>query len=253
MARYTIDGHDGAHHWTGDGSFPSSPGDLDGDGRRDVVVRTIVHGGSAVGLDLHAYSSEGNTLWDATHRSAYEIPHCGESVCSFSTYSWLDSAGDVGGDGVDDTLVNHEFDYQAGVSAIRQFIDGASGRLVAGGGTDHHPLAAAIDGQGSDLVVFRPNGAGATVSAVTGDTGEPLWRARIQAVEDAFAEGVLRVEGHDLDGDGCAEVILSKAAEKRAHVIVLDGATGALKWWAGLAGQSLDLRSSSRVFAQTCA
>ncbi len=205
------------------GGISISLGDIDGDGRDDIITGTGKGGGPRVRV------LDGATLGEDVLKDffAYEDSFRG---------GVLVSSGDTNGDGrddivtgtgigggprvqvfsgVDDRVLRNEFAYE---DSFR------GGVLVATGDTND-------DGR-DDIICGTGPGGGPVVRVLSGDDGREL--SSLFADDSSFRGGV-RVDARDVDGDGDDDVIARVRIGNDDALRFFDGATGSF------------LRSISRV------
>lgn len=257
-------GTDGSRLWTTKPdyyeAFPGTVGDMNGDGRADVLVATA-------GYKLRLLNgATGATLWTRSEGQVLDLGDIGRdhrediAVLSYSNsgsglqmtisavdgagstrwshtvrsnhsgaqvYAWY--AGDFQADGVQDLMVVDDFRNQSGDSRHHYFLDGRTGRVLR----DHlakgeYGAGGAIDGHGDDILVGTITKSDrALVTARRGEDGRKLWVWNGPAGSDP-PEGF----AYDLTGDRRADVILFAGGFEKGSLTmtILDGRTGKLRW-----------------------
>lgn len=210
------------------GRFVAGAGDIDGDGRQDLLVGAD----RAEGLEGQAFAGAVHLLlardlpdWGGVHIGAATAVWHGEGEGDLAGHA-ASSAGDLDGDGQADLMVSayhadHEGVEQGRVYLLRGdsstgVLDQQADWLVGGPGDDHrlgHSLALAgdVDGDGLSDVVFgaccgSPPGPGRVwllPGAELGSPGEvelaaPLWLGEVDNDQAGFKVGSVG----DVDGDG---------------------------------------------------
>jgi hypothetical protein len=173
-------------------------GDSNGDGTVDLVATSQVRQVATA----TAYSGRtGARLW---HRS-------------FQTWSDVQPAHDVDGDGVRDFYVN----VGSGSAEHHYIINGRNGSLRDGARLDQ-PLLAAVDGHGADFVRVDSSGDMGTATIVDGATRKPVWTYRAKGLT-AYDIAAAR-----LNADSHADVLVRQYPPARE--VMIDGATGKVRW-----------------------
>lgn len=209
-------------------------GDLDGDGRADVLLGAYQHDNNTG----RCYAFSGRTG---------EVLHVWTGTQEESLFGWdLSNAGDTNGDGVNDVIISSQTYDGAGVDSGAAYLyDGRSGALihewfgeVAG---DRFGFRAAplgdVDGDSRpDVAIAAPGngeagpGAG-KVYLYSGRTGELIRSYVGENADDALGE---RVAGEfDVDGDGRTDVLIgslhySPAKPNAGRVYLYSGLDGSL-------------------------
>lgn len=185
---------------------PKAVGDVDGDGRLDLVVASC--GGSGKPSGLRAFvGATGDLLWTASVGGCYQ-----SAPLLF----------DQDGDGLLDVVVSTWFDER-----VRAF-SGRDGRLrwetPIGGWTYHAGSFGDLTGDGVPDVVLGDYSA--TVWALDGRNGAVLWSRKLADERYLFGPTAMG----DMDGDGALEIAVSGD-----HLRVFDHA-GRERWSKPLAG-----------------
>lgn len=192
------------------GGIRVATGDVNGDGRPDLVVGTA-SGGSQV----RVFDGNGGGL--LSDFIAYSGFNGGVTV----------AVGDVNGDGVDDIVTGSG----PGATPHVKAFSGANNSPIlsffpyTGLTTGVNVAAGDVTGDGrDDIVTGTTSGAGPHVKVFNGTTGSEV--RSFFAYETSFMGGVF-VGAGDVDGDGRADVITGSGPGTAAHVKVFDGRTGA--------------------------
>lgn len=228
---YLIDG-DGIRRWRRWGGWPFAPGDLDRDGRPNVVTRDFLFGfrRGSITYRAQAYHLDGKLRWKRTIRSRFEPGPC-PGFCSASIGSGAWSAGDIDGDGVRETYVRHEVEQDPGDDPTFSIVlDGTTGTRVRSGGEELHAAGISFGGPGTDLVEIEIENDTATVRARDGRTFRALWETELALNGIRAKRGYVSVTGVHLDGDGCGDLLLSINVERDAITAAFSGASGKLLW-----------------------
>jgi hypothetical protein len=194
------------------GGVRVAAGDVDGDGRADVVTAP----GPGGGPDVRVFSGATGSL--LTSFFAY--------APAFTAGVYV-AAGDVNGDGQADIVTG----AGAGGGPHVQAFSGAGGGLLLSffaydpgftGGV--HVAAGDVTGDGrSDVVTGTGAGGGPHVRVFDGATGAEV--SSLFAYDPGFIGGVF-VGAHDFSGDGRADLVTGTGPGGGPHVKVFDGATG---------------------------
>ncbi len=205
-------------------------GDVDGDGRTDVVTETLVTVRNRRGVRLTVQTVSGRQLY--TRDLTAPVP----ADRLTDVWSWVRPAGDLDADGVGDLY--YELTYQVRGEPDRRYLcgylSGRTGRTRADDST--YPLDGSVDGVGADVAYF-PDDWFPTVSFAVRDGRDHhrLWSARLstRVVPRELSWWQVAATAR-LDRDRCAEVFLTvEGTDARGpfyRLYVLDGRTGTLRW-----------------------
>lgn len=240
---YLFEGEAGRLLWKRAGLWPYSPGDVGGDGGRDVLTMHYYADDGFVATKVRAYTGRGQRLWQREYRTEHELQTC----CSWLIHwggGW--GVGDYNRDRASDGYITHS---AGGIGATELedtfehfVIDAASGRKLVEGGEELQALGRPpVDGGSSDYARVRWSAGGTRVDVYDGTTSGLL-----TSTELAFdvplppEKSYVYVESGRLDRDRCAEVAVSVYAPGGLFQVMLDGADGTILW-----GRSVGLREGS--------
>ena len=247
---YLIEGAAGHLVWKRRGQWPYSPGDLDGDGSRDVLTQHYYSDEGFVATKVRAFTDMGRPLWKREYRTEHPLQTC----CSWLIHwggGW--GVGDYDGDRASD---GHLWHWAGGIGAtdvddeIEQFvIDADSGQILVQGGEELQPLGAPpVDGGLSDYARVHLVAGGARIEVYDGTTSALLTSSDLEFdVPLPPEKSYVYAESARLDGDRCADVAVSVYAPAGFYEVMLDGSDGSLSWW-----RSVGLRDgTARVTSST--
>jgi hypothetical protein len=228
---YLVDG-DGMRRWKRWGSWPYSPGDLDGDHRPDVVTMDYIHNfrKGMVGIKTRAYRGDGKTQWRRSIASSYDKGAC-QLGCSTGLGSGAWMVGDVDGDRTEETYVRHEVEQAPGEDpTFTDVIDGRSGKRFRAGGEELHAPAVSFGGSGTDLLEVVIEGGSATIRGRDGRSFRMLWETEIALNGLRSGRRSVSVTGGRFDADRCGDVLVSINVDRDAVTAALSGGSGELLW-----------------------
>jgi hypothetical protein len=119
-----------------------------------------------------------------------------------------------------------------------------NGRPVVSGGPELHALGGAVDASGTDIADVLVRGKEVKVRARRGSDGSMLWETRLVTTRPWPPRAYVEAQALRLDGDRCADVLVTINGPKHALMVALNGADGAVMW-------SFKLRGGARVARAT--
>jgi hypothetical protein len=243
---YLTDAGAGNRIWRKPDGWPNSPGDIDGDGKAEVITRDAVwrqRRGELV-FQQHAFEGSGRKLWKRDVVRSYEVGPCPGSCGAGYGSGWM-NVGDLHGDGLQDTFVMNSIQQDPGEdSTFNYTVSGGTGRVVDSGGQELQAFGAAIDGRGTDVVDVDASGTDLSLTARSGDKDRLLWRTQL-TFDTLFDRRASRsLTGLDLGRDGCDDVVAVVDSPKATIVVAIDGASGRIKWQRTVDGDARILDST---------
>ncbi len=244
MSLHLMDGADGTLLWTRRGPSPYlSPidmGNIDRDLAGEIVYSYPMFRPRSVGMRIVALDGNGSQNYDRTH----EVPANPRGAGSTGRFGLLPS--DLDGDGVVD--LGWDLTYPdattSDVVTLRFFASGRTGRPLAVR-PELTPLGSAIEGHGDDLQQSVTASTGRlVVHTYRGEDGSPLWTSKIASRADTLAAAFVR--GGNLDGDDCADVIVTLYGRTSWFLVALSGRDGLPLWGRTVYGRGR-LQASSTI------
>ena len=234
-------GRDGAVLATWEDVFPGVVGDVDGDGRTDLQLGRPVRDDEAgtFGLALSVVDITGRTIRESVQSHALpEAP--------WQPWVSWGLIGDVDADAIADMhwlLGRYEPpadpDTCTCAGQIETLVDGrlagATGAALPSAPESAWATGTSFDGAGDDYFALGWGETDGTASAFDGLDGHALWSATV-AVD--YPSDYLSVSWADVDGDGGTDTLFGvheswetpEGPEPRASYVLIDGATGAVRW-----------------------
>lgn len=214
-----VDGATGEVQWEREGgAFVVSYGDVDGDGRADVLASDGFFHEKRFGADVDVVNSRGRSLG----KRRYVAPR------SEPGFSWIiqEDAGDTNGDGIGDAFL-HLLHYGEGETVERRsVIDAATSAPLHRGGM-LFALNGSLMGGTDDLVNVRHAQSRVSVTARTGHLGKPIWTARASVPKSLELAFHPRAAG---GRQGRRDVVMTFFNRRSARALLLDGRTGRRLW-----------------------
>jgi hypothetical protein len=218
-----LNGANGATKWTKNGDIGYPIGDVNKDGRIDVVVEREVQTSTKAGVGLIAWTGSAHELWSRSVTVA--VPKTG----SFSVGILTAAAGFVDTDKRLDSYV--QLMSKIGTQkpkTTREVVRGGSGKTIDVRGLGH-PLYGPVDAHGDDFGGFTTAVHWQfTVSDPL--SGKPLFTFKRTAAEKTRLglDGAVK-----LTGDDHAEVLLTVVSANHERSYVIDGHTHKARWSVG--------------------
>lgn len=224
---HLIEGRYGERMWDRPGDAAYVPGDIDGDGRNDVITLALILSTDTLGTLVRAFGSDGRRLYRKAHRYSFDLT----DLFSFA-YIWWMRAGDVHPDDRDDLFVRHEVETGPGLNhGEGLIIDAVDGERQVRTTIDVIPLAAPLQGRGSDLwqSCWRAPGS-VTLNMLAGDDASLLWGRSLQFDIPATRRGHFVWTHAARTSPQGNDVVLDVQGIRFGWVGVLDGRTGEARW-----------------------
>lgn len=239
LVTYLVDG-EGRKRWLRPDAWPDSPGDIDGDGRRDVTTRNVFwRSGKGIVTERHsAYTASGKRLWRHNLEMKYDTSLC--KFCAAGMGYGSVQVGDTGKDSIEErfTQISVEQDGPAEDKAVGYITDGRTGKRTHQGDGGFHGLGGSVDADGTDLIEIATGADGMTITGSNGNRST-LWESRLDA--KGLRRGYTLVNSARLTNDGCDDVLVSVNVPDQAFIVTLDGGSGRVLWLKPIAGP-LDAR-----------
>lgn len=226
-----VDGTAGEALWRHGGWGAFSPGDIDRDGRADVITRDgdVSFGKGKFILSQWAYTGKGKELWARRIESRYKARRCRGSCSIWAGIGWWE-VGDLQPDGLTDSFVYQFIEQDPGEDRTFAFtVDGKTGRRLVSGGKGFYALGVAVDGRGTDVAQVNVRRSSLAVTAGRGTDGSPLWHSDV-AYELPRVRRDPWLMGMDLSGDRCGDVLVVLRGHRGGLLLALNGADGTLLW-----------------------
>ena len=237
---YLFDGDFGAKVWHRPYEWLYSPGDIDGNGRADLLLLRWFwwprrHKSS---LHMRGVNGMGDRLWETRSTWRYETMPCPRGACFASFGMWFDGSPDFQPDGVDDVLQGQVVEQNAAFTdSITRTFDGRTGRTRFEDNSNRrfNSAGVAIDGRGTDLLAFEYGDNEIHVTARNGNN-RVLWGGTLAGPEKLLPRNSgFWGTGFVLPGDRCGDPIINGWHGNDYYYGVFDGGSGRVLWsrWTG--------------------
>lgn len=233
---YLFEGDFGAEMWHKAWHWIYSPGDIDRNGRADLMLgkyRAFFRKNKTI-FDQLALAGSGQRLWMKRSVWRFETMPCPEDLCFGGYWFGLDASPDFQPDRVRDVLTFQGVEQNAAFEdRVTRLFDGRTGRLRLEDRTerDIQTAGVAIDGHGSDLMTFETKNNKVHVTARNAWMGL-LWEGTLGGPEKILPRNSwFWAHGFVLPGDRCGDVIINGGEDDNNFYGVFDGGNGRLLWW----------------------
>jgi len=228
-ATYLLNGAQGDLMWKRPGQWPYSPGDIDRDGYRDLLVQSYYSGEGFLATKVWAREMSGALIWKKEYRTENVLHSCCSLLIHFDDESW--GVGDVDGDRhhLEDGFIYHHPPRNAG-EADAFVIDAKGGARIASGGSGFNPLGISVDRSSADIAYLEWLAPGDLEVVVKDARDRAIVRSRVGFDLPISPRDYLYAEGAHIDGDECGDVVVLVMSDLKTYEIVLDGATGGIMW-----------------------
>ena len=253
---YLFDGNGGVLRWHKPSDWLYSPGDIDRDGRRDLMLggfRISFAKGKTV-FDQLAVRGEGSRLWKRRSIWRFETMACPRGICFGGWGIYFDISPDFAPDGVKDVLLAQEIQQnEAWTDQITRAYDGRTGRVTFQDQDSLQAVGVAIDGRGTDIIGFKHDGNRVRVSARNG-SNRALWTGSLVSAEKILPRrSWFWAMGFKLPGDRCGDIVVTGGEENESFYSVFDGSNGHLLWSRSTAPKQQRMRwKPSRDLNRAC-
>jgi hypothetical protein len=236
-----VDGGAGVLMWTVAGAWPYSPGDIDGDQRKDFVTQAYYSSDGFVATRIWGVSSAGGTLWTNEFRTRHPAATC----CTLKVYfggSW--DAGDVNGDGFIDGYLWQVAGFSKASEEEGIVVDGHDGDALVRSDESLYPVGASVDEGTSDLAHLRWDApSDLVVDVLEGITSKVRTTSRVRFdIPSEPSDLDVSLRSDDVTGDGCADLLLDVYGPVETYFVALSGASGRVVWARGLSERAGGVR-----------
>lgn len=241
---YLVDGSNGSVGWRKRGGWPYFPGDVDGDGRGDVISRAVMtRGRRSSSVLMRAITWTGETIWTRKHLTEADPPPCGAACWTFYGVGF-DEAGDLQRDGLVDSWVWLSIEHDPGPQSFHRYVvDARTGARSFVSGRDLFATGGSFDRRGDDLAFLRLARDGIAARGVDW-SGRTVWESTLE-VPLGSGDVELQAKATRLDADGCADLLVGIGGRRGQYVAVVDGGDGSLLWSRVLDGDGPSPRAPS--------
>jgi hypothetical protein len=232
---YFIDGGVGELMWEGPGSAPYSPGDIDGDDRRDFLTQGFYSADGYAATRIWAFSAHGERLWTTEHRTYHPLETCCSTMFHFGG-TW--GVGDLNSDRLSDGQLWHPVGSFEARDEENLLVDAERGRLLLRGDETILPLAASVDRGTTDIIDLDwllPSDV--SVKVLDGAGGALRTESRIRfEIPSAPVDRGFYAEAAKLTSDNCSDIAIWIWGTKTDHLVVLSGGSGKMLWGRAISG-----------------
>lgn len=240
---YLLEGAFGAELWHKRFDSIRSPGDIDRNGKPDLVLDkfSVSFRRSRTRYEQLAVMGTGRKLWKKDLVWRYETMPCPRDLCFGGWGLWWEGGSDYQPDGVRDVFLSQPVDQNAAFrDTITHVLDGRTGRVRFKDSTDRElqPAGVAIDGRGDDLMGFEYGSDQVHLTARTG-MNKMLWGGTFAGPPGLIPKKTgFYALGFKLPGDRCGDVVLDAWIDDDSYYGIFNGANGRVLWsrWTGAAG-----------------
>jgi hypothetical protein len=230
---YLFSGDLGQERWHRAQEWVYSPGDIDRDGKADVMLgnlRASFEKGRTA-LEQVAMQGDGSRLWQRRSVWRFDTMPCPRGLCSGGWGYYLDASSDLEPDGVDDLVFGQQVQQnQAFKDRITRVYDGRSGKMRFEEELPLQTVRVALDGRGADLLAYDHKQNQVRVSARNGNN-RTLWEGSLISSEKILPRHFwLWGMGFALPGDRCGDLVITGGEEQESFYGVFDGGDGRLLW-----------------------
>ncbi|MGI8774798.1 MAG: FG-GAP repeat protein [Actinomycetota bacterium] len=239
FAVYLFDGGVGLQRWKKLGVGVMVPGDVDRDGRSDLVMADAWFNFEKhkAGFKVSAYRGSGRRIYRKSYRWSFEGLPCPMGYCSSGAgYGW-GSGGDIQPDALKETFLLLQAHQDPGEPQTHTILaDGRDGAAIHRGDGTTFPAFGAVDGRGDDLFRIETKGGISVVEVLDGRTQRTLLRTVIQRTRGLLPRSAYAfAETFGLPGDRCADIVINMWSGEGSYYAILDGGSGEPLWsrWNG--------------------
>lgn len=243
---YLLEGSFGSVAWHKPWEWAHSPGDVDRNGKHDVVLgrfRASFKKGTTT-FDQLAVDGLGRRMWARRSVWRFETMPCPRKVCFGGWGFWFDAASDYQPDRVRDVFLYQEVEQNAAFEdRLTRVYDGRSGRIRFEDDSERtmQPAGVSMDGRGADLVGFEYGSNEVYMTARNG-SNRMLWGGTLAGPDKLVPRNSgFWASGFRLRGDGCGDLVVNGYDGNDSFYGVFEGGGGRLLWsrWTGQKGRRL--------------